>query len=256
MADDHAGPGDPMPPGPPPTSWSPSVAPPPAARPPARNRARSGCGGSLLFLLLTVGVVGAIVAGGIAVVRWQQANDPDHQRSERAADLRALCDGDGDGDGDGVTDAPAYRRSAPGQVAARFQLDGDEDQDPEDRDVVGFALVPGGADASDDVLDARVMACSTSTATETETCSYTTFSMTPNVTGGGNVTASWITRTATQLRILEIRSGRVLHQTSFETTSECPERIRLDDDGSYDQTLPADDIAAQVEGQVALFHQG
>lgn len=245
-------PATPPSPGPPPGAWAPAAAPPPAARPPARHRPRrNGCGTSLAFLLVIVVVIGAIVGAAVVAVRWRQANDPAHQRAERIDDLRSVCDGQG------IADVPAYQRGATGALGARSALEdrGPDDDDVEDVGVVAFPLVPGGAGDPEAVLDAQLMACTASTATTTEPCAFVEPGRGPSF-GGGNVTADWPTLTTTELRIVDVHSGKVLQATTFETPSECPRSLQVDDDGSYDARLPLDEIAEQTEAQVALFHQG
>lgn len=219
-----------------PSHWS------PARSEPVRPHRSQGCLTMSLALLAVLVVISTLVFVGYH--RW--STDPARLRSERIEDLKAVCQGVG------IDDVAAYRRGAPDQLGARTAPDEDDD----DPTAVAFALVPGTRADPDAVMDARVMACTTSTATTTESCSFSDPTRGPSLGGGGNVTAQWTTLATTQLRIVDVHSGKVLHRTAFETPNECPSSLRVEDDGSYDSRLPVEQIAAQTEAQVALFHQG
>ena len=246
-----SGPGSRTPPGPnrPPGVWAAASPPLPPLRPPPRRTTRRGCG--LAYLLAVVAVIAVLFTGLVLGVQHQRNRSPAHRRAVRIDELRSVCDGKG------IGDVPAYRRGGDDQLGARLANEAadERDDDPEDIDVVAFTLVPGREAEPEAVLDARVMACTTSAATKQERCSFTDPAAAPGLTGG-RVTAVWTTLTTTTLRIVDVHSGRALQTSTFETPSECPNALAVRGDGSYDARLPLEQIGAQTEAQVALFHQG
>lgn len=258
MVDDAQGPTGPDPVRPPsPSTWIPTVATPQAPAP--RRKHRSGCGSSLAILVGILVVMGALVAGAVVAYQNHRENDPEYQREQRAEDLRAVCRGNG------IDDVAAYRRGAGGAIGARFAPK-DELQEARGRqEAVAFPLVPTGSADPVELVDARVVGCTATSAVEQQDCSFVrTTGLTglggstdlPGTGGGTRITAGWSTRVRTELRIVEVRSGKVLHTAAFETPNPCPRTLAVEDDGGYEMGLPDEEIAQQVEGQMALYHQG